>query len=75
MTVDRMTTAEAANYIGLSAYILRIARSRITKQRTAIKSPPFIKIGGRYFYDRHDLDAWLAACPRGTRISKSQSRN
>jgi len=54
----RMTTANAALYLGLSVKTLACMRSQGT-------GPPFIKLG-RIFYWRQDLDAWIAHAPRLT---------
>jgi Helix-turn-helix domain len=50
---DRMPTAAAANYTGL-------AESTLRYYRHAGIGPASYCIGSKVFYDRADLDAWLA---------------
>ena len=56
---DRINTAEAAAYTGLTS-------STLTKLRVYGGGPRFIKIKKRVLYDRIDLDAWLAAHKRSS---------
>jgi excisionase family DNA binding protein len=49
---DYLTTAEAANYLKLSASML--AKGRVEGGNT----PPFIKMGRSVRYRRSDLDRW-----------------
>jgi len=51
---DRMNTAQAAGYTGLADATLRYYRH-------AHIGPESYRIGAKVFYDRADLDAWLAA--------------
>ncbi|MET4432076.1 helix-turn-helix domain-containing protein [Mycolicibacterium sp. 624] len=51
---DRMTTAEAARYTGLADATLRYYRH-------AGIGPVSYRFGSKVFYDRADLDAWMAA--------------
>lgn len=50
---DRMTAAEAAKYLGLS-------RQSLYNLRGAGEGPASYKIGGRVWYDRVDLETWIA---------------
>ncbi|MBU9615220.1 helix-turn-helix domain-containing protein [Burkholderia multivorans] len=50
-----MTTAQAAEYLGISFHTLEIWRS------TRRYHVPFVKIGNRVRYRRADLDAWIAS--------------
>ena len=49
-----LTPIEAAAYIRRSA-------SSLAKARVAGGGTPYYKVGRRVFYDRADLDAWLAS--------------
>lgn len=49
-----VTTAEAANYLGISQSWLRQARMRGRKD-----APPFVRIGRAVRYRIQDLDDWL----------------
>jgi len=51
----RLTTGQAAAYIGVSKHTLEIWRS---SQRHSI---PFIKVGRLVHYNVDDLDAWLTS--------------
>lgn len=48
----RVTTAAAAEYVGL-------AKVTIDKYRAQGSGPAFLKIGRRVVYDTRDLDSWL----------------
>ena len=48
----RLTTAEAADFIGKSI-------SWLNKSRMSGTGPVYLKIGGAVRYERSDLDAWL----------------
>jgi Helix-turn-helix domain len=50
---DRMPTADAARYVGL-------AESTLRYYRHAGIGPVSYRVVGNVFYDRADLDAWLA---------------
>ncbi|BBY92291.1 hypothetical protein MGALJ_19600 [Mycobacterium gallinarum] len=50
---DRMSTREAARYTGLADATLRYYRH-------ANIGPVSYRIGSKVFYDRADLDVWLA---------------
>lgn len=49
---DLMTQKEAATMI-------RMSESWFERQRWEKKGIPYIKIGGRVFYDKQDLVCWL----------------
>ncbi|SKY52275.1 Helix-turn-helix domain [Mycobacteroides abscessus subsp. massiliense] len=51
---DRMTTAEAAKYTGLADATLRAYRHTGT-------GPVSYRLGAKVFYDRADLDKWIAS--------------
>ena len=59
---QRLTTPEAAKYVGLSASLLN-------KLRCRGGGPTFLKLCDRVLYDRTALDAWLA---ENTRRSTSE---
>lgn len=50
----RMTTAQAAEYLG-------IAQSTLRTWRHARLGPTSFTLGTKVLYDRTDLDAWVAA--------------
>lgn len=50
--VDRMRVDAAASYLGLS-------ESTLNKMRGEGRGPRFIRLGGRCFYRREDLDAYV----------------
>jgi hypothetical protein len=50
---ERMSTAEASSYVGLASATLRY-------RRHAGLGPTSYCIGSKVFYDKVDLDAWLA---------------
>jgi predicted site-specific integrase-resolvase len=52
---------KAAQRLPFSVHTLRWWR------RTG-RGPTFVKIGGRVFYYEEDIDAWLAARPRGGEV-------
>jgi hypothetical protein len=52
----------AAAYLGVSLPFLRRGRScGTTGKRTS--TPPFVRVGGRVFYRRIDLEFWVASLP------------
>lgn len=57
-----MSTAEAAEYIGLAEYTLRASRTN-RSERYAFTTPPFVqeRKGGQVLYLVSDLDAWIKA--------------
>ncbi|MGP5614581.1 helix-turn-helix transcriptional regulator [Corynebacterium variabile] len=55
----RMTSKETAPYIGASESTLRYWRA-------CDEGPRSYRIGRRTFYDREDVDAWLAAQKEAT---------
>jgi hypothetical protein len=49
---------KAAAYLGVSLPFLRRGRScGTTGKRTS--TPPFVRVGGRVYYRRSDLEAWV----------------
>lgn len=52
--VERMPGQEAAHYLGIS-------KSTLEKMRIVGRGPRYLKLGGRCFYRRADLDAYLEA--------------
>jgi excisionase family DNA binding protein len=46
------STCEAANY-------LRVANRTLSRWRSLGVGPAYIRVGGKIFYQRRDLDAWL----------------
>lgn len=62
----RLDAQSAASYLGLSYKTLACRRS-------AGKGPPFIKLGKAIFYQKDDLDSWLASCRVGS-VSEYRAR-
>lgn len=58
----RMDTRNAALYLGLSDKTLAMKRCDGT-------GPKYVKLGGKVFYFKSDLDAWIAS---GEKISTQQ---
>ncbi len=52
MEFDLITQKEMAN-------MLKMSESWLEKQRWRKKGIPFVKIGGRIFYDKQDIVEWL----------------
>jgi len=50
---ERMTTTEAASYLGVSYRTLVMWRYK------KIFGLPFVRVGRRIYYRRRDLDEWL----------------
>jgi predicted DNA-binding transcriptional regulator AlpA len=50
-----LDTAQAAEYVRLSAPTL-------ARMRTENTGPKYAKMGGRVFYLKEDLDAWVDSC-------------
>jgi predicted DNA-binding transcriptional regulator AlpA len=63
---ERMDTAEAATYTGLTS-------STLTKKRVFGGGPKYIKAGKRVIYDRSDLDAWMASLKRASTSENSHA--
>ncbi|WP_421680801.1 helix-turn-helix transcriptional regulator [Stenotrophomonas bentonitica] len=53
-SLDRLKGPAAATYLGLSV-------STLEKMRLEGRGPRYLKLGGRCFYRRADLDAYLEA--------------
>jgi hypothetical protein len=55
------TTIEAAHYIGVSVYTLKLARCDSPRNETRSFVPPrhFVAEGGRILYLREELDRWI----------------
>ena len=52
--------------------ILGIAVGTLAQRRvTGIDSPPFIRIGSRVYYDKAELEAWIASLPRQRSTSEN----
>jgi predicted DNA-binding transcriptional regulator AlpA len=62
----RLDRANAALYTGFSVKTLAM-------HATAGTGPKFQKIGGRVFYRRGDLDAWLASFPPVTSTAEARA--
>ena len=52
MIPDRLSSPEAAKYLGLSEVTIKTWRRRGT-------GPAWLKLGRRVLYDRHDLDEFM----------------
>ncbi|TAA11258.1 DNA-binding protein [Pseudoxanthomonas winnipegensis] len=50
--IERLTGNDAAKYLGLS-------KSTLEKMRHEGRGPRYLKIGGRVFYRRPDLDEYI----------------
>lgn len=64
------STREAAEYIGVSEYTLRLSRSNsAAREKLALVAPPYVQVrpGGKVTYLLEDLDDWLAANKRDPR--------
>ena len=53
----RLSTTEAANYLGFSVNTLRCAR--VSGMLASVAAPKYRKIGRRVFYEVSTLDQWL----------------
>ena len=54
-----LTVKQAAKYLGVSVSFLDKARSEgAPGDRT--QAPPFVRVGGRVYYRRADLETWAA---------------
>jgi hypothetical protein len=51
---ERLTTLEAAEY-------LRLSKVRLDMWRSERRGPVFVKLGGKVFYQKSDLDAFIAS--------------
>ena len=60
----RMATADAAAFLGLST-------STLEKMRSEGRGPRYVKLGGRVFYRRADLDAYVQSAVVETTDSRS----
>jgi hypothetical protein len=45
-----------------AAQYCQSTESTFAKLRLTGRGSPYIKMGGKIFYDRADLDSWLASC-------------
>ena len=52
---------------------LRLARQTLARWRCYGIGPPFVRIGGRIFYDPADLDAFIAARKFGSTAEADQA--
>lgn len=64
--VDRLDVTGAAAYLGKS-------RSWLDKERSAGRGPRLLRIGGRVFYRRADLDAYLETCALETADTRGRA--
>lgn len=63
---DRLRAVEAARY-------LRVSRSTLAKWRMKGEGPPHHHCGPRLvYYNKHEIDAWLADCDRRSRTSDTK---
>lgn len=62
----RLSTQEAAQYVGLS-------RSYLEKKRLTGGGPRYAKLGTRVVYDVNDLDAWVNARMRSHTAEDGQA--
>jgi len=53
----RLSTTDAASYLGFSANTLRC--SRVTGMLASVSAPRYKKMGRRVFYEMDTLDEWL----------------
>jgi DNA-binding transcriptional MerR regulator len=54
MNTNNLTTAGAADHLGIAPATLAYWRSR------GLQAVPYLKIGGRVVYRKTDLDQWLS---------------
>ena len=64
--MKRMTTAEAADYLGCRP-------TTVSNWRQSGAGPTFLKLGGKVRYDPVDLDAWVASRRRTSTLQKAAS--
>ncbi|KRC34866.1 hypothetical protein ASE10_09260 [Lysobacter sp. Root76] len=64
--LERLRVASAAAYLGLSEQTLH-------KMRSQGRGPRYVKLGGRVFYRRTDLDAYLSASTVETADSRKDA--
>lgn len=57
--MKRLSTKEAADYIGFSPHTLRNWRKGRKRWTIGLYGPKFGSIHGRIFYIPSDLDAWM----------------
>lgn len=63
-----MSSADAAEYLGLSESTLR--QSRMDGRReNRIPPPPFVKVGKKILYLRDDLDTWLESHRHNSQVA------
>ena len=58
MTTDRLSSSDAATYLGFHEATLR--NSRYTGKLAGVRAPVYRKAGRKVIYERASLDAWLA---------------
>lgn len=63
--LDRLKGPEAAKYLGIST-------STLDKMRIEGRGPRYLKLGGRCFYRRSDLDAYIESSIVETTDSRSR---
>lgn len=63
---ERMKGPDAASYLGVGV-------STLEKMRCHGKGPRFLRLGGRVFYLRQDLDAYLQSCAVETTDSRASA--
>jgi predicted DNA-binding transcriptional regulator AlpA len=65
-SIERLKGPDAARYLGLSISLLE-------KMRLQGRGPRYLKLGGRVFYRRADLDAYLDAAVVETTDSRARA--
>lgn len=68
MTPARLSTDQAAEYLGVAIPTIKAWRRRGT-------GPQWLKLGRRVLYDRTDLDRYMAARRHGGEAAIDQSRS
>ncbi|MGC4960034.1 helix-turn-helix transcriptional regulator [Gordonia sp. DT101] len=61
-TPERMTAPQAAKYLGVS-------KQTLYNLRSAGSGPASYKIGQKLFFDRRDLDLYIARCKAATLVA------
>jgi hypothetical protein len=68
-----LTEKEASKYSGISCAALRKGRCEgLLGGRTPM--PPYVRVGGRVYYRRSDLDHWLAGLPAYSNLAEEGGR-
>lgn len=64
MRRNRLTTKEAADFLGYSFHTLKKWRMGKKTWELGVKGPKFKSVHGRIFYDMDALEDWVKLCGR-----------